>query len=86
VKAAVNTVCELHREDVPGDVLVFLTGQEEVEAAVKMLAEEAGRLRGSRLKYRLLPLPLYSGARGGRAPVLGHACAPGCPCRGIRVL
>ena len=27
VKAAVNTVVELHREDVPGDVLVFLTGQ-----------------------------------------------------------
>jgi hypothetical protein len=27
VKAAVNTVVDLHREDVPGDVLVFLTGQ-----------------------------------------------------------
>jgi len=62
IKSAVNTVCELHREDVPGDVLVFLTGQEEVEAAVKLLREEGERLRGSRLQYRLLPLPLYSGA------------------------
>ncbi len=57
-----NTACELHREDVPGDVLIFLTGQGEVEAAVRMLQEEAGRLRGSRLQYKLLPLPLYSGA------------------------
>lgn len=62
VTAAVTTVTELHREDVPGDVLVFLTGQEEVEAAVRVLEAEAARLRGSRLKYRLLPLPLYSGA------------------------
>lgn len=64
VKAAVTAVCELHREDVPGDALVFLTGQEEVEAAVRMLEEEAARLRGSRLKYRLLPLPLYAGGSG----------------------
>jgi hypothetical protein len=65
VKSAVNTASELHREDVPGDILVFLTGQEEVEAAVKLLEEEAARLRHSRLKYRLLPLPLYSGGGDG---------------------
>ncbi|KAI8469268.1 MAG: P-loop containing nucleoside triphosphate hydrolase protein [Monoraphidium minutum] len=64
VRAAVNTVCELHREDVPGDALVFLTGQEEVEAAVRLLQEEAARLAHSRLKYRLLPLPLYAGLPG----------------------
>ncbi|GBF90487.1 pre-mRNA-splicing factor ATP-dependent RNA helicase-like [Raphidocelis subcapitata] len=64
VRAAVTAVTELHREDVPGDVLVFLTGQDEVEAAVGMLEAEAARLRGSRLKYRLLPLPLCSGLPG----------------------
>jgi ATP-dependent RNA helicase DDX35 len=26
VQAAVETVVDIHREDVPGDVLVFLTG------------------------------------------------------------
>ena len=45
-----------------GDVLVFLTGEEEVTAAVSLLADEARRLaQGGRLRYRLLPLPLYSG-------------------------
>lgn len=85
VKAAVTTVCELHREDVPGDVLVFLTGQEEVEAAVKLLRDEASRLQHSRLKYRLLPLPLYSGEGAARAavggPWLRQAPGPGLPPR-----
>lgn len=61
LRAAVETCVDIHREDVPGDILVFLTGQEEVEAAVKLLQAEAGRLAGSRLAYRLLPLPLYAG-------------------------
>jgi ATP-dependent RNA helicase DDX35 len=46
---------------VPGDVLVFLTGQEEVESAVRMLDEEARRLARSRLQYRLLPAAMYAG-------------------------
>lgn len=61
VQTAVQTVVDLHREDVPGDVLVFLTGQEEVEAAVRMLDEEARRLARSRLKYQLVPVPMYAG-------------------------
>ena len=31
-QAAVEAVVALHREDLPGDVLVFLTGQDECEA------------------------------------------------------
>ena len=31
LKAAVDTVLALHREGGPGDTLIFLTGQEEVE-------------------------------------------------------
>jgi ATP-dependent RNA helicase DDX35 len=61
VQAAVQTVVDIHREDVPGDVLVFLTGQEEVESAVRMLDEEARRLARSRLQYRLLPAAMYAG-------------------------
>jgi ATP-dependent RNA helicase DDX35 len=61
VQAAVQTVVDLHREDVPGDVLVFLTGQEEVEAAVKLLEEEARKLARSRLKYHLVPAAMYAG-------------------------
>lgn len=62
VTTAVQTVVDLHREDVPGDVLVFLTGQEEVEAAVRLLDEEARKLARSRLKYKLVPVPMYAGA------------------------
>lgn len=32
LQAAVETVVAIHREDLPGDVLVFLTGQDECEA------------------------------------------------------
>lgn len=35
--AAVETVLALHRGEGPGDVLVFLTGQEEVEQVVEQL-------------------------------------------------
>jgi ATP-dependent RNA helicase DDX35 len=61
----VQTVVDIHREDVPGDVLVFLTGQEEVEAAVRMLDEEARRLARSRLQYRLAPAAMYAGGVDG---------------------
>ena len=35
--ATVKTVLAIHREEGPGDVLAFLTGQEEVEKAVAEL-------------------------------------------------
>lgn len=35
--ASVETVLALHRGEKPGDVLVFLTGQEEVERGVEQL-------------------------------------------------
>ena len=37
VMATVKTVLAIHREEGPGDVLAFLTGQEEVERAVSEL-------------------------------------------------
>ena len=51
--------------DLPGDVLIFLTGQEECLAAVKLLDEEGARLaRSAGYGLKMLPLPLYAG--GGR--------------------
>ena len=41
-----------------GDILVFLTGQEEIETLVQQLQEH---VEHDRSKYTLLPLPLYSG-------------------------
>ncbi|KAL0047023.1 hypothetical protein WJX82_004418 [Trebouxia sp. C0006] len=62
VQAAVTTAVSIHEQDLPGDILIFLTGQEECEAAVSMLEEEARRFRraqGSSL--RLMPVALYAG-------------------------
>lgn len=46
------------RVDVPGDILIFLTGQEECERAVSMLREEA---RGAGGSFQLEAMPLYAG-------------------------
>ncbi|NXV38808.1 DHX16 helicase, partial [Rissa tridactyla] len=47
-----------HVTQPPGDILVFLTGQEEIEACVELLQERCRRL-GSRLA-ELLVLPIYA--------------------------
>eukprot|EP00958_Prasinococcus_capsulatus_P020035 scaffold2552_cov380-Prasinococcus_capsulatus_cf.AAC.17 len=39
VQEAVETVLKIHRYEESGDVLVFLTGQEEIERSVEMLNE-----------------------------------------------
>uniref|UniRef100_A0A6U0WST0 RNA helicase n=1 Tax=Pinguiococcus pyrenoidosus TaxID=172671 RepID=A0A6U0WST0_9STRA len=57
--AAVVTVLQCHiTQPVPGDVLVFLTGQEEIETAVEMLQTRTRGL-GSRIR-ELLICPIYS--------------------------
>ena len=62
VRAAVAAAVGIHREDVPGDILIFLTGQEECEAAVALLREEAARLAGGAYAAgRLAPAALYAG-------------------------
>jgi ATP-dependent RNA helicase DDX35 len=40
VKAAVDTVTLIHEHEPSGDVLAFLTGQEEVDRAVSLLKEQ----------------------------------------------
>lgn len=54
----VETVLAIHREQGPGDVLAFLTGQEEVEKAVAEIREHAER---SKKGLRLEVLPMYGG-------------------------
>ncbi|XP_065560398.1 probable ATP-dependent RNA helicase DHX35 isoform X2 [Artemia franciscana] len=47
IKAAVETVVEIHKKEPPGDILVFLTGQEEVKIAVELLTDWADSLKRS---------------------------------------
>ncbi len=37
MRAALRTVLDIHRQEPIGDILVFLTGQEEVDAMVRFL-------------------------------------------------
>ncbi|KAJ4768043.1 RNA helicase family protein [Rhynchospora pubera] len=59
LQATAETVLSIHDNEGPGDVLVFLTGQDDIEAAVKMLTDEYNHSRGR--SSDLLVLPLYSG-------------------------
>ncbi|BFZ20424.1 hypothetical protein BsWGS_23462 [Bradybaena similaris] len=56
--AAVVSVLQIHVTQPTGDILVFLTGQEEIETANEMLLERTRKL-GSKIK-ELIILPIYS--------------------------
>ncbi|KAF6729435.1 putative pre-mRNA-splicing factor ATP-dependent RNA helicase DHX16 [Oryzias melastigma] len=56
--ACVVSVLQIHVTQPPGDILVFLTGQEEIEACCELLQERCRRL-GSKIA-ELLILPIYA--------------------------
>ncbi|KAJ9156270.1 HrpA-like helicase [Pleurostoma richardsiae] len=56
--AAITTVFQIHTTQGPGDILVFLTGQDEIEAAEQQISDTARKL-GSRVK-ELIICPIYA--------------------------
>lgn len=44
VERAVKTVFDIHSNEVEGDILVFLTGREEIDTTVAKIAEQAATL------------------------------------------
>lgn len=56
--AALMTVMQIHLSEPPGDILVFLTGQEEIDAACEMLRSKVKVLGGG--IPDLIILPVYS--------------------------
>ena len=56
---AIDVSFQIHRQEPPGDILVFLTGREEIDAAVQRLSELAATLPPS--AQGLQPSPLYAG-------------------------
>lgn len=58
-RAAVSTCLQIHQIESPGDILLFLTGQDEVDAAVQSIYDEARALSGAALG--ILAVPLYAG-------------------------
>ena len=59
VERAVKTVFDIHTQEMNGDVLVFLTGREEIDTAVQLITEQAASLHPK--AQAILPLPLYAG-------------------------
>ncbi|KAF9269099.1 P-loop containing nucleoside triphosphate hydrolase protein [Marasmius fiardii PR-910] len=62
VEAAIRTVLMIHRAEDPGDILLFLTGQEEIEDACKKIKLEADDLvnQDPDSVGPLMCIPLYS--------------------------
>ncbi|XP_076311374.1 putative ATP-dependent RNA helicase DHX35 isoform X6 [Tachypleus tridentatus] len=60
VQACVDTVIKIHRFEPGGGILVFLTGQEEVEHVVRLLINYARTLKNHSTERKLLILPLYA--------------------------
>jgi pre-mRNA-splicing factor ATP-dependent RNA helicase DHX15/PRP43 len=62
VEAAIRTVLMIHRAEDPGDILLFLTGEEEIEDACRKIKLEADDLINSDPESvgPLICIPLYS--------------------------
>jgi pre-mRNA-splicing factor ATP-dependent RNA helicase DHX16 len=59
IDAAILTTLQIHvTQDPPGDILVFCTGQEEIETAIELLGDKTREL-GGRIR-ELIALPVYS--------------------------
>jgi ATP-dependent RNA helicase DDX35 len=59
VERAIQTVFDIHTKEPDGDILVFLTGREEIDTAVQAISERAASLHPR--AQALMALPLYAG-------------------------
>ncbi|KAL8709475.1 MAG: hypothetical protein Q9220_005858 [cf. Caloplaca sp. 1 TL-2023] len=59
VGKAVDTVFDVHRSEPDGDILVFLTGREEIDSAIEKITDRAASLHPK--APSILVLPLYAG-------------------------
>ncbi|XP_022084091.1 probable ATP-dependent RNA helicase DHX35 [Acanthaster planci] len=62
LKATAETIMKLHKAEPAGDILAFVTGQEEVERVMEMVLQEIRSLQFDHMK--MLALPMYAGLPG----------------------
>ncbi|KAJ1983645.1 DEAH-box ATP-dependent RNA helicase prp43 [Dimargaris verticillata] len=60
LEAAINTVLQIHASEPEGDILLFLTGEAEIENACRQVDDRCQALASSARVGPLLVLPLYS--------------------------
>ncbi|KAK6149642.1 hypothetical protein DH2020_017167 [Rehmannia glutinosa] len=60
VEAAVKQALTIHISSAPGDILIFMTGQDEIEATCHALSERMEQLATKKEIPKLLILPIYS--------------------------
>ncbi|WCJ29615.1 ATP-dependent RNA helicase putative [Euphorbia peplus] len=53
--AALITIFQIHLEESPGDILVFLTGQEEIESVDRLVIERLQQLPETSRKLLIVP-------------------------------
>eukprot|EP01102_Stenamoeba_stenopodia_P013557 TRINITY_DN4417_c0_g2_i2.p1 TRINITY_DN4417_c0_g2~~TRINITY_DN4417_c0_g2_i2.p1 ORF type:complete len:710 (+),score=185.78 TRINITY_DN4417_c0_g2_i2:150-2279(+) len=56
LEAAIQTAIHIHLNEAPGDILMFLTGEEEIEDACKRLMREVENMGSSIPQLKCLPL------------------------------
>lgn len=56
VRGTVDTIMKIHRKEPPGDILAFLTGQEEVHQAITMLRDHMEMAGIDEEQLKLLPM------------------------------
>ncbi|RKU47387.1 hypothetical protein DL546_007169 [Coniochaeta pulveracea] len=59
VEKCISTALDIHVSEPEGDILVFLTGREEIETAVQAISERSAQLPPH--SKSILPMPLYAG-------------------------
>ncbi|SOV77285.1 pre-mRNA-splicing factor ATP-dependent RNA helicase PRP22, putative [Plasmodium sp. gorilla clade G3] len=77
VEASLITVLNIHLNEHPGDILVFLTGQDEINMACEILHERMKKLE-SMSPPPLIILPIYSSLPSEMQSVIFEPAPPGC--------
>lgn len=60
LEAALTTVLQIHLNEPEGDVLLFLTGQEEIDTSCSLLHERMAAVSAHHQLPELIVLPIYS--------------------------
>ncbi|KFH17910.1 putative pre-mRNA-splicing factor ATP-dependent RNA helicase, partial [Toxoplasma gondii MAS] len=77
VEASLITVLQIHLCEPPGDILLFLTGQEEIDTACQTLHERMQKLESTN-PPPLIILPVYSALPSEMQTMIFDPAPPGC--------